>query len=138
MSEGAAIKGIKKGLNSILGVRDKVALIHRVYMVTRTWSEREIGRGEYRDVEVQMLPSPGIKEFKHDLRVQEGGAVQQGDVLLKGISQVSYPEESDIDCSSSLPGVERFYRIAGKEYTVVNVRERYLTWNVLCRKRGQP
>lgn len=141
MSSGAAIEGIRGSLDSILGVRDKIALLHPVYLVTRTWPEGIIGRGEYTEDARQMLPSPGIKRFATDLRLREGGVVKQGDVLLKAISKNKYPALADIDCSvdpETQPGVERFYRINDEEFSVVVPEEKYLTWEVLLRRRASP
>lgn len=139
MSRGAVIEGLRDSIDDILGVRDIVAVLHDVYVVERTWVEGAIGIGAYRETETWVQPSPGIREFAHDLRLQEGGFVQQGDILLKNISKTQFPTMASVDLrvteEEKARGIERFYKLDGKEFSVVNVREKYLTWNVLVRRR---
>lgn len=130
------ISSLKGSINSILAIRDKVGIIHAVFQVTRHWSGEEIGAGEFRDEKMRMLPTPGFKEYGHDVRLNEAGSVKQGDIILKGISKVNYPSEKDLDCSSSDASIERFWLIDDKEYTTINVKESYLTWDVQVRKRS--
>lgn len=132
----SAIDGLKKSINSILGVRDKIGVIHEVFQVTRRWSGGEIGRGESVESKTRMLPTPGLREYAHDLRLNEAGAIRQGDILLKGISKVNYPTETDLDCSTEEPGEERFWLIDGKEYQTINIKESYVTWDVQIRRRS--
>jgi hypothetical protein len=131
-----ALTGLRKSLNSILSIRDKVAIIHAVFQVTRRWSGSEIGEGEFVDEKVRMLPTPGFREFGNDVRLNEAGAIKQGDIILKGISKVNYPTEKDLDCSSADASTERFWLIDDKEYTTINIKESYLTWDVQVRKRS--
>lgn len=132
----SAIDGLKKGINSILAVRDKIGILHEVFIVTRTWSGGDVGRGEKSDRTHKVVPTPGIKAFSQDVRITEASAVQQGDIILRGISKVNYPLESDVDCSSTAKGVEKFFLIADKEYQVKNVTESYVTWDVQLRLRS--
>ena len=130
-----ALTGVRKSLNKILAIRDKVAVIHAVFQVTRRWTGSEIGEGIFQDDKMRILPTPGIKEYGHDVRLNEAGAIQQGDIILKGISKVNYPTEKDLDCSSPDADTEKFWLIDDKEYVTVNIKESYLTWDVQLRKR---
>lgn len=121
-------------VDDILGVRDSVgAVLHPVFMVTRTWTGTQPGEGTFADVSVQVLPSPGIKEFSHDVRLREGGFIKQGDIILRGVSRNLYAE-SDIDNSTAAKNIEKFYQLDNRLYTVIHVKENYLTWDVQIRK----
>jgi len=132
----SAIDGLKKSINSILGVRDKVGIIHEVFQVTRRWSGESVGSGSATEVKTRILPTPGIKEYAHELRLNEAGTIQQGDIILKGISKVNYPLESDLNCITESENEEKFWLIDGKEYTTIYIKESYVTWDVQVRKRG--
>jgi hypothetical protein len=123
-------------VDSILGIRDDLGVaLHPVFIVTRTWSAgTELGEGDYSDTELQMLPSPRIKEFADDYKIKEGGAIQQGDIMLKMISKQSYPKRSDVDCSVDQQFIEKFYKINDIFYRVIFVWEQHVTWNVHLRR----
>lgn len=125
------------GLDAILSVRESLgAAMAQVSIVTRTWTGLEVGDGDQVETLTAITPTPGIRTFAHDTRVKEGGAIQQGDILIKQISQNQFPLETDIDCSSTSKLIEKFYRVGEKDYTVVNVRRRQVTWNVLLRRKS--
>ncbi len=131
------IDDLKANINGTLGLRDSLGVgLKSVSIVTRTWSGAEIGSGTPTDVTVAMSPSPRIVDYSHDLRITEGGAVKQGDILLKMISKQSYPLVTDVDASTTQANVEKFYNVGGKLYRVVKVREKHVTWNVLLRPLG--
>jgi hypothetical protein len=122
-------------VDCVLGVRDSIgAVLHPVYIVTRTWTGKEPGSGMASEVVVQVLPTPAIQQFAFDLKITEGGAVKQGDVLLKGISKRQYPDSQGLDNKTGAKNVERFFLIDEKLYTVINIRENYVTWDVQIRK----
>lgn len=123
-------------VDSILGIRDDLGVaLHPVFLVTREWSAgTEIGEGDFTDSEKQVLPSPRIKEYADDYKIKEGGAIQQGDIILKMISKQSYPNRSDIDCSVGAQHVEKFYKINEVFYRVIFVWEQHVTWNVHLRR----
>lgn len=121
-------------VNDILGVRDDLGVaLKQVHMVTRSWSGLEPGDGEVSEVKTRVLPSPRVVEFKNDLRIVEGGAVQQGDILLKQISKQTYPTQDLVDGSSDSESVEKFYEVGHRLYRVVAVTEKQVTWTVLLR-----
>lgn len=129
------IEGLKLNLDSVLGVRDTIgATLHKVYLITRTWSGKQPGEGQAIDQSVQIKPTPGIKEYAHDLRLVEGGAVKQGDIILRGISKHIYPNETFLDGRTGNKSVEKFYLINDRLYTVINIKENYVTWDVQLRK----
>ena len=133
MSAGI-IDSLLPAVNSILGVRDAAgAVIDPIYFVTRTWTGAEIGEGTASEVVVQMLPSPGLKNYSQDVRLREGGVVKQGDIILTNVSRYSY-QEADLDGSSTGNNVEVLYLVGVKLYQPINIFKNYLTWNVQLRE----
>jgi hypothetical protein len=125
-------------VDSILSVRDQIgAALKPVYLVTRTWSGSELGEGTASVTKTQMLPSPRVVEFKHDLRLVEGGFVKAGDILLKMVSKQSYATESLLDGTSNVANVEKLYEVGGILYRPINVREKHVTWTVLLRRLSE-
>lgn len=121
--------------DEILGIRDDLgATKHKVYLLTRIWEGEEIGDGNPIDSISQILPTPYLIDFSHDLRIREGGKIKQGDLMLKHISKQSYPSEKMIDCSVSDRKTEKFYYIDNQIYEVISVHEDYVYWNVQVRK----
>lgn len=127
------------GLDDILGIVDDIgAKKHDVYILTRTWEGPRIGQGEKTDIIDQVLPSPHLVDFSHNINVKTGGAIDSGDIMLKMISKESYPEKEMIDCSvdklePNSDMVQRYYYIDGRLYEVKSVVSNYVTWNVLLK-----
>lgn len=123
------------GIECALEARDDVGAIKaKVYMVTRIWTGSNVGEGEYSDSTEQMLPSPGIQEYSHDLRVKPGGTVQAGDILLKSISRRKYTREQlELQIPGNQQYMEKFYKVCGKIYEAVSVKMNYATYDVLIR-----
>lgn len=131
----SVVSDLLSNVDSILGIRDDIgAALKEVWLVTRAWRGSEPGDGTYVETKVRMLPSPRVVEYTDQARIREGGAVQQGDIMLKMISKQSFPEAADIDCSSGDASVEKFYEVGGSLYRVVSVTEKHVTWSVLLRK----
>ncbi len=129
------IDSLIPNLDSVLGVRDSVgAVLHTVGILTRTWSGPKPGEGEPKDTIEKVSPTPGIVDYSHDLRLREGGMLRQGDIILRGLSKHKYPKEELIDCTTPKKSIEKFYLIDDRLYTVINVKEGYVTWNVQVRK----
>lgn len=135
------IDDLKESIDDILGVRDDIgAVLRPVFFVTRTWYSdeektvpaTEIG-GYAIDEEVQMLPSPGLKDYSQDLRLREGGMIKQGDLVLTNVSGNLY-SESDLDGSSSAVNIEKFFRVGDAIYQVINVRPKYVVFDVQVRR----
>ncbi len=127
-------KSLSKCIDSALAVRDSIgANIHEIYLVERCWSGETIGDGKHYDKVTKLSPTPEIREFAHNIMVQTGGAIQQGDILLKGISKNRYSRE-DLQYQSDNPTQEKFYLIDDREYRIVNIVERLVTWDVLVRQ----
>jgi len=110
------------------------AVIHDVYLLTRTWQGGEPGDGHAVDVVEEVLPTPQIVDVAHDVRLTEAGAIKQGDLIIKNISKNRYPTADIVDCSTEDKRVEKFYLIDEKVYQVIHVKEGYLTWDVHIRK----
>lgn len=131
------LDNLKLDIDSVLQVRGQIgAVLKRVEMLSRTWSGTRVGDGTAVDTIVKVFPQPAVTEFGNDLRIVEGGMVKQGDNLIKAMSKQSYPLESDVDCTSDDPLTEKYYLLDGKLHTVINVKEKYLTWDILVRERS--
>lgn len=132
------VDDIKSCTDDILGIRDDLgALKHPIYILTRTWSGQEIGDGTAVDTTAQILPTPYLVDYSHSIKIREGGAIREGDILLKMISKQSYPNESDIDCTTATTKIEKFYYIDGKMYEVISVTSEYVYWNVHLRRTAK-
>jgi hypothetical protein len=130
------LDGLKDCSDAILGIREQIgAAIHEVYLVTRTWTGSAVGDGACTDEFEKIEPTPAVKDLSTDHRVKEGGAVQNGDLQIRMLSKHRYADKALIDGTSG-DLVERFYKIDGKFYVVVNVVESYITWNVQVRRRS--
>jgi hypothetical protein len=126
---------------SILGIRNLIgAEKARVYFLIRKWGGGEIGLGNTIDKTVEILPTPHIYSFSQDLRLNEAAGVQQGDIVLKNISKNKYPSESEIETRTDSPDIQKFYVIESRNgerklYQVVEIEEKYLTWNIHIRRQ---
>ena len=135
IDQNGVIGNLRSSVNDILGLRDSLGVaLSPVYLVKRNWSGEEIGEGQAQDSQEQVLPSPRIFSMSDDSRIVAGGAVQIDDLLIKGISKVNYPKKNLIDGTSESETIECFYLVDGFIYTVTNVTEKHLTWNVQIRK----
>jgi hypothetical protein len=127
---------------SILGIRNLIgAEKARVYFLTRKWGGGEIGLGIPVDKTVEVLPTPHIFSFSQDVRLNEAAGVQQGDIILKNISKNKYQTEDEIETRTNEADIQKFYVIEtrGKErklYQVVEIEEKYLTWNIHIRRQS--
>ena len=131
------VDSLKDCSDAILGIRESIgADLKKIYLVTRTWSGENVGEGLASDECVQVEPTPGIKNLSNDHRVKEGGAVQNGDLLIHQISKHRYPAQSDVDCTSDAVNVERFYKVGDVLYTVINTVEKHIVWDVQIRRRS--
>jgi len=123
-----------KCINKALEAKDSAGLtIHKVFLLKRTWSGEQIGDGRNVEKITEIKPVPCIREFGHDIRAVEGGAIQQGDILLTNISRANY-DRNFLSTQQDEPRTEKFYQIDGGEYRVVNIIERFVTWDVLVRQ----
>jgi hypothetical protein len=138
---GGIINAMLPAIDSILAVRDSVgAVIKPVYFVTRQWytdsgltMAATQPEGFAKDSVVQLLPSPGMKNFNQDVRLREGGAIKAGDIILKDISANKF-QEADLDGTTPNKGVSKFYLIGVKLYQVINVTRKYVTFDVQVRE----
>jgi hypothetical protein len=129
------VKSLIKGVNSVLSVREQIGAIKEpVSIVTRTWTGKAIGDGDFTDTEELINPQPGIKDLSHNLRLSEGGAIKQGDLIINCISKKTYPTEDLINGKSEWPTIEKFYKVGDSLYNVISVVQKYLTWNVQIRR----
>lgn len=123
------------GFNKILGIRDKIgANLKNVFIVTRTWSGTSVGEGTPIDSSVQVLPSPHIVDYSHNIRIRQGGNIQRGDLVLKSISKETYATQSEVDSTTSAKNIEKMYRVGERMYQIIHVKENHLTWEVHVRE----
>lgn len=135
------IQGMLKGIDGVLGARDAVgAVIQPIFLLTRTWyvdAELTTAAGQpegfAKDSAVQVLPSPGMKQFSQDIRLREGGSIKAGDIILTDISKNRY-KESDLDGSTSAENIQILFKIGVKIYQVINVTQSYVTFSVQVRE----
>jgi hypothetical protein len=135
------IDALLPNINAILSVRDSVgAVIEPIYFVTRTWYQDSgfttpatLPEGYARDNVVQMLPTPGMRNFSQDIRLKEGGAIKSGDIILKNVSKQSF-KITDLDGTLLGSGAQLLYKIGTKIYQVINVTEKYVTWDIQVRE----
>lgn len=121
-------------VDDALGIRNDLGLYKAcVSIVTREWSGEHVGRGTHSDTEEAMRPMPDIREYSHDLRVKEGGTIQGGDILLRGVSMKSYTEDQ-MNLKVEKPYIEKFFKIGGSLYESISVTKKYATMDVLIRK----
>lgn len=113
------------------------AQIYDVFLVFRTWSGERVGDGSFTDDVTQIEPTPCIKDYSHDVRITEVGAVKAGDIIVTGISQNQYPDELALRTDTVEKNTQKIYHIGKHFYHVVNIRKKLLTWNIHLRKIRQ-
>jgi len=124
--------------DDILGIRDDLgAEKHSVFIFTRTWSGSRLGEGTKTDSQTQILPTPALIDHSHNLRLKEGGRIRQGDIMVKYISKQSFPDESVFDNSTSGKNIEKYILINNRLYTVINIVEEHVYWNIQVRKTSK-
>lgn len=130
-----AIQSIKTCLDSVLDVRRQIgADLKRVFLITRTWSGDQIGSGDVTEESVEFDPIPGVKDYSHNIKLEAGGNIKQGDLIIHQISKNQCPLESDVDGSSTDQNIEKLYKVGEHYYRVISVVEKHLTWNVQVRR----
>ena len=129
------IEDLLPDVDCILGIRDDIgAELRKVFLVKRKWGGETLGDGRAKDTKTQILPTPYIVDFSHNIQIQSGGSFQQGDVLLKNISKDKFPKESDLQPSTGDGTIEYFYEVGDKLYNLQTIVEKHLTWNVQLRR----
>lgn len=125
-------------IDSVLSIRECMgAQLSDVHLITRTWSGERVGDGIFSDEVVKMSPTPKIKDYSHDIRVSEAGAVKQGDLILVGISRNSYPDEKLLRTEVDSIKQEKMIKVGRHFYRTIHVREKLVTWDLHIRKIGQ-
>jgi hypothetical protein len=125
-------KSLSGSLKSALSVRDKLGLSKaQVVLVSRTWSGKAPGEGNASDERKQILPSPTIKDYGHDLRIVAAGAIQQGDLFLKHL-----PREltrNEILNITEEKNQEQFWEIDGRRFQGVKEKDETFFWSLQVR-----
>lgn len=135
MTETAFITDIQEVFDDAVQIRNEIgAILDEIYIVTRTWSGDQPGNGTAIESKVIIFPAPWIIDLSQDLRLKEGGVIHQGDILLKQISRKRYPLETDINCTSTNPKIEKFIELGGYLYQVISVKKTYADWNIQIRR----
>lgn len=137
MSCGNLRDQLKGCVDKILGIREDIgAQLADVYLIERSWSGERPGDGQYVDASVLLSPTPEIVDYSHDIRVSEAGAYKTGDIILKGISMNKW-SESQLLTITEQKNVERFYKVGSHYYTVIHIKENFVTWDIHLRKVTQ-
>ena len=128
-------KCIQKARESALKVREDLGVSHReVSIIKRVWAGKHPGDGKAKDTVKKISPTPIIKEIAHDIRIMEGGAVKQGDLIISQILKKDYPLESDVDGKSDEKNIEYLYKVGDYYYNCIHVKDKFDTWNVQVRR----
>lgn len=123
--------GLLDCLDSVLGVRDCIgANLADMYIITRKWTGKRVGDGKYTEEAVTMKPTPQIKDYGHDIRIGQAGAMKQGDLILVGISKNKFPEESTLRTDTGIKNVEKLWKIGDHYYRVKHIKSNLVTWDV--------
>lgn len=131
----SVIDDLRPTVHSLLGIRDQLgAALATVKIVTRTWSGTEAGEGTAAETSVTLSPSPKVVNYSHSIRLQQGGAVKQGDLVLKQISKTQFASQAQVDGSSAARNVEKFFEVGGQLYQAISVTEDHFWWNVQVRR----
>jgi len=125
-------------IDKVLEVREKLgAQKADVFFITRTWTGRRPGDGTFKDVSKQMKPTPSIKDFSHDIRLQAGGNYKAGDLLLIGISRNQFPDESKLLTTTGVSNITKFIKVGPHFYRTITIKENFVTWDIHVRKTRQ-
>lgn len=123
-----------EGLDCILGIRDDIGVgLGPVCLVTRTWSGERVGDGSYTEVITKMLPTPEIKDFSHDVRVSDAGAIKSGDLILKTIDKNRFSED-ELRTDTGEEKIEKFIKVKTHRYRTIHIKEKVFFWDVHIRK----
>lgn len=127
--------GLLDCVDEILGVRDCLGLnLADCYIVTRTWTGERPGDGTFTDVSTQILPSPSVADYSHNVRTTEASTVKSGDLILGNISRNKFPDELVLRTDTLLQNVEKFIKVGRHYYRTIHIKEELLTWAVHVRK----
>jgi hypothetical protein len=74
-----------------------------------------------------------MKSFNQDVRLREGGAIKAGDIVLTGVSRNKY-QQCNLDGTTPNKGVELLYMLGQTMYQVINVTQKYVTFDVQIRE----
>lgn len=125
-----------KGIDCVLSVREDMgAQIHDVYLIDRRWSGERVGDGQFSDSLEKISPTPSIKDYSHDVRVTNVGAVKAGDLIVTGISRNKYPDELRLRTDTEDRNHEKLYKVGKHFYTLVHIKENLVTWDIHLRKK---
>lgn len=125
-----------KSVDCALAARENMgAQIHDVYLIDRQWSGGRVGDGDFSDVSQKISPTPSIKDYSHDVRITNVGAVKAGDIILTGISRNKYPDELKLRTDLLERNQERLYKVGKHFYTLIHIKENLVTWDLHLRKK---
>ncbi len=128
-------ENLLKCSDKILGIREQIgAQLKDVSIITRTWSGRRPGDGTFSDEVLEVKPTPEIVDLSHDVRITNVGAVKAGDLILRGVSRNSFPDELVLRTDTTDKKVEKVYKVGKHFYHVVNIKENLITWDIQIRK----
>lgn len=127
--------GLLDCIDAALSVRDCLGVaLAEVSIITRVWTGKRVGDGTYTETVQEVRPTPGIRNFSHDIRISEAGAVKQGDLMLIGISKNGIPLESTLKTQTNIKNTEKMILVGKHYYRTISIVEHLLTWDIQVRK----
>ena len=124
-----------KCMDGFLDIRGQLGVeLKDVAIVTRAWSGDRVGEGHHHDAAVMVKPKPAIRQYSHDMRLTENGAIKSGDVVIEKISKEKFPDEDLIYGRTGKRNCEIFYQLDCELYTVISVVEHLYWWDVQVRR----
>lgn len=131
-SDNAVVNAIMPSLNNLLSIRGQLAYIARLYRITRTYNSDGI---TYTETSAEILPIPNIQERKKDVNVSREGELRRGEIEVKAVSKASYATANLLETiSNPATNVIYLYKYQDEYYTIMQLRERLLTWEMELEK----
>lgn len=130
------VQRLRAKADRFFSVRERVGYKQKVFLLTRTWQGPRVGVGSPVDAVVRIKPAPGIRDLSHRRQVTTHGQTIEGDIVLTGIAFNNYNEEL-LGNTTNTPLTEKFYLIDGKTYSVANVSQKFVSWEVVLKKANK-
>ena len=128
MADFEIVNDLKGVAEDVLGIRDEIgAQKALVYKYVKNEDTEEV-------TWTKITPTPDIVDLSHNVRLQEGGAISQGDLFLKGFPISKYTEQfletATVDGKLLILYVLKDPNGYTRAYTVNNIKKNYLTFDL--------
>ena len=130
------VERLRDKADRFFAVRERVGYKQKVYLLTRTWPGPRVGTGQPTNAVTRIKPAPGIRDLSHRRQISTHGETIAGDIVLTGIAFNLYSEEL-LGNTTNTPLTEKFYLIDGKTYSVANVSQKFVSWEVVLKKTNK-